>query len=358
MRHRSLSLRLLPLAFACGLSHAALAANAGNGAPPVASDSRVKTFVFNENDVYSLLTYYGFQSNIEFGPKEKIETVSIGDRAGWQVVPAGRRLFIRAVADKLHTNMTVVTNERAYQFDLRATNPAELPQEELAYVIRFYYPDDPKNSRPASAAIPTAPMAAPLAPVAYPTGMASSAPVASVSPAMAPMNAPISSTPLPMPPLDQGNSGLPAPQPKPMMAASMRDSALHSPPAGNTPYGSGPFDTPVSNASPAPATMAAPAPAAKNGMNFNYTYEGSGQLLPYALFDDGKRTFFQFINSDTVPALSRVSNSGKETPVPLKHEGNYWVAGGVGSKFVLRPQGQKGPVGQQVVIYNETRQPK
>lgn len=363
MRHRSLSLRLFPFALmcgtiACGLGSTALAASAGSGAPPVASDSRVKTFVFNENDVYSLLTYYGFQSNIEFGPKEKIETVSIGDRAGWQVVPAGRRLFIRAVADNLHTNMTVVTNERAYQFDLRATNPAELPQEELAYVIRFYYPDDPKNRAPATAAVPAAPMAAPTAPMAYPTGMAASAPVPSVSPAMAPMNTPISSSPLPMPNAAPNNNVLPAPQPKPSMAASMRDSALSPPPSTKNQYGAGPFDTPLSSLPAASAPNPAPVSSAKtNGaMNFNYTYEGNGQLLPYALFDDGKRTYFQFLNTDAVPTLSRVSSSGKETPVPLKREGNYWVAGGVGAKFVLRSQGQTG--GQQVVIYNETRQPK
>lgn len=116
-------------------------------AEPIVTDSRIKTFVYNENDVYSILTHYGYQSNIEFGMKETIRTISIGDRVGWQIVPAGRRLFIRALEEGAHTNMTVVTNKRAYQFDLQASDGVSLPEtHELVYVARFYYPDIEDNS--------------------------------------------------------------------------------------------------------------------------------------------------------------------------------------------------------------------
>lgn len=110
---------------------------------PIVTDSRIKTFVYNENDVFTILTHYGYQSNVEFGKGESVQTVSVGDRIGWQVVPAGRRLFIKAMEEKAHTNMTVVTNKRAYQFDLRASDQEPLhPNEELVYVVRFYYPED------------------------------------------------------------------------------------------------------------------------------------------------------------------------------------------------------------------------
>ncbi len=359
----------LPLLMAAlGISLTALPAmaqTANNNAPPVASDSRVKTFVFNENDVYGLLTYYGFQSNVEFGPKERIETVSIGDRAGWQVVPAGRRLFIRAVADKLHTNMTVVTNEHAYQFDLRATNPDELPQEELVYVIRFYYPDDPKNSRAAQPMVPSAPlMAAPATvPTAYPTGLAAPATVplggAPMVAAPAFENAPVQSAPLaPIAPPAYATPpvavapALPIPQPKPMPAA-MQKSPLEAPPA--TPvvtrnrYGAGPFDTPLPRGTvlPTPQSQAAPAPI--GGTNTNYTYSGEGRLLPYALFDDGRMTYFQFLTPANTPQLFRIEATGREVPVRLTRQGNYLVAPLVAERFVLR-QGS-----QQALIYNEAR---
>jgi type IV secretion system protein VirB9 len=115
---------------------------------PVATDSRIKTFVYSENDVFDLVTHYGYQSNIEFGKEEEIQTISVGDRVGWQVVPAGRRLFIRALTTNARTNMTVVTNKHAYQFDLSSVPTPIAPNEELVYVVRFFYPDDKKNQLP------------------------------------------------------------------------------------------------------------------------------------------------------------------------------------------------------------------
>jgi type IV secretion system protein VirB9 len=136
---------------------------------PVITDSRVKTLVYNENDVYSVLTHYGYQSNIEFHPKERIQTVVLGDRVNWQVIPAGRRLFIRPLEESLHTNMTVVTSERSYQFDLRSNAGGNLKgDEELVYVVRFYYPEDDQKYLPAVYASGVAPSyAAPM--IAAPT---------------------------------------------------------------------------------------------------------------------------------------------------------------------------------------------
>jgi type IV secretion system protein VirB9 len=140
-------------------------------AQPITTDSRIKTLVFSPNEVFGLTTHYGYQSNIEFGPKESIETISVGDRVGWQISPAGRRLFIRAQEENAHTNMTVVTNLRAYQFDLRSSSSdAVFGSEELTYVVRFYYPEENDGVAPPpgnfSPTLPPAPVAA--APVAAP----------------------------------------------------------------------------------------------------------------------------------------------------------------------------------------------
>ena len=140
---------------------------------PVLTDSRIKTFVYNENDVFSILTHYGYQSNVEFSKNEQIQTVSVGDRIGWQIIPAGRRLFIRALEENAHTNMTVITSKRAYQFDLRSSGNVPLhPSDELVYVARFFYPDSllvtPPAPLPSTQAAPQAPaatLAAPVAPV-------------------------------------------------------------------------------------------------------------------------------------------------------------------------------------------------
>lgn len=109
---------------------------------PVVSDSRVKTFVYNENEVYTILTQFGYQTNIEFGRGEEIQTISVGDRVSWQIIPAGRRLFIQTLNDSAATNLTVVTDRRAYQFDLQSTSHTRGNEDRLVYVARFYYPDE------------------------------------------------------------------------------------------------------------------------------------------------------------------------------------------------------------------------
>lgn len=137
-------------------------AHAASVPVPVATDSRIKTFVYSENDVFNVVAHYGYQSNIEFPANEQVETISIGNRMGWQIVTAGRRLFIRPTLANVRTNMTVVTNKHAYQFDLSAVPAVYSPNEELAYVIRFFYPDEKRNAvaaAPYADDVPAAPVA-------------------------------------------------------------------------------------------------------------------------------------------------------------------------------------------------------
>lgn len=136
-------------------------------AQAVISDSRIKTLVYNPNEVYRIVTNYGFQSNIEFAKNEKIQTISIGDQTMWQIIPSERHLFIRALAENGYTNMTVITDKHTYQFDLYARSMKAGSPDELAYVVRFYYPDESMdfNSAPPSMPIPSsAPMPQPSRP--------------------------------------------------------------------------------------------------------------------------------------------------------------------------------------------------
>jgi type IV secretion system protein VirB9 len=90
---------------------------------------------------------------IEFGPGERIENVSIGDALSWQVTPnrAATLLFVKPVDESGATNMTVVTSQRSYVFDL--TSSAESPRVgDLTFVLRFDYPEEaPAQTQAASA---------------------------------------------------------------------------------------------------------------------------------------------------------------------------------------------------------------
>ena len=105
-------------------------------------DSRIKTFVYSENEIYRVVLYHGFQSNIEFALGEVPETISVGDSFAWKITPVDRRIFIKPQEQNIHTNMTVITNRRTYHFELLAKAAADEVDPEFAYVVRFFYPSD------------------------------------------------------------------------------------------------------------------------------------------------------------------------------------------------------------------------
>jgi type IV secretion system protein VirB9 len=114
-------------------------------AAPITTDNRIKTYVYSENEVFLLLVNYGYQASIEFGIGEEVETISIGDSYAWKITPVGRRLFIKSLEENMHTNMTVITNKRTYQFDVISKPIDENIDKDLVYVVRFFYPTSTDN---------------------------------------------------------------------------------------------------------------------------------------------------------------------------------------------------------------------
>ncbi len=110
--------------------------------PAHARDARLATRLFNPDEVVQIEGRIGIQASIAFAEDEHIENVAIGDSTSWQVTPNKRTnlLFVKPLAARARTNMTVVTDRRTYFFDLVAGqggNPL--------YVLRFKYPAEPKT---------------------------------------------------------------------------------------------------------------------------------------------------------------------------------------------------------------------
>lgn len=110
----------------------------------MSTDSRVKTVVYNDNDVVSLRGHYGYQTTISFAPYEKIQNISIGDSVAWQVVPnkVGNILFVKPVEERATTNMTVITDRRIYTFELTAGLAGSPRSSNITYMLKFKYPMD------------------------------------------------------------------------------------------------------------------------------------------------------------------------------------------------------------------------
>ena len=134
---------------------AALLATTFAAAPARADDPRLVEKLYNADEVVRIEGRTNVQATIRFGENEQIENVAIGDSTAWQVTPNKRAnlLFIKPLADRATTNMTVVTNRHTYLFDLVA-NPAN---RNALYVLAFTYPDEPDDVQQAEADGPPLP---------------------------------------------------------------------------------------------------------------------------------------------------------------------------------------------------------
>lgn len=109
---------------------------------PTPIDSRIKDIVYSKYDVFKVTGYYNYQSSIEFAQDEDIGSISMGDPSGWQIVPSGNRIFFKPVELDATTNMTLITNKRTYLFELYAKEAEDISDPDIAFYIKFLYPDE------------------------------------------------------------------------------------------------------------------------------------------------------------------------------------------------------------------------
>ncbi|MDR3508366.1 MAG: TrbG/VirB9 family P-type conjugative transfer protein [Caulobacteraceae bacterium] len=120
---------------------------------PGAVDPRIRALPYDPDQLVMLRGQLGFQMMVEFARDEHIENVSVGDGLAWQITPNKRAnlLFLKPLDAGVITNMTVVTDQRRYSFELNAVK-ASRPADRT-YVVHFIYPE-----------AATTPVAAPVAP--------------------------------------------------------------------------------------------------------------------------------------------------------------------------------------------------
>lgn len=104
----------------------------------VGSDSRIRTFVYGKNDVFRIISTYGYQTVVEFEKDERIITISVGNPNIFKIIPSQNRLFLKALQNGQLTNVTVITDRRSYQMEFSSImeNP-----DDMMYLVRFVYPE-------------------------------------------------------------------------------------------------------------------------------------------------------------------------------------------------------------------------
>ena len=116
---------------------------------PGGGDPRIRVAPYSSNRVYRLYGYVGYQIDIEFARRERFEGLAAGDIAGIAFKADGRHLFIKPRVARLRTNLTVLTNLRAYEFDYSVSRrKPSSATEPVIYALRFTYPRSPVAAMP------------------------------------------------------------------------------------------------------------------------------------------------------------------------------------------------------------------
>lgn len=141
----SLLLSALLLAFA-GSAFAEIVPTGG------VADQRVKTVVYDKNNVVRVVGHYGFVTHIQLGEGETVQSVAMGDSLAWEVAPTANHLFVKPREPNATTNMTVVTapSNRVYTFVLTAhqsRNGAQPRPNDMFFTVNFRYPEEERKAR-------------------------------------------------------------------------------------------------------------------------------------------------------------------------------------------------------------------
>lgn len=107
-------------------------------------DSRIKTYIYNPNEVFPIILHHGYHTHIDFPKSEYIKNIIVGNPTDWEIEGRGNQIFLQTHSKNAHTNMTVISSKRTYEFDLIARNHSDENDYELAYAIKFYYPENDK----------------------------------------------------------------------------------------------------------------------------------------------------------------------------------------------------------------------
>jgi type IV secretion system protein VirB9 len=110
---------------------------------PGVVDSRVRVIAYDPEQVIKIRGYVGYQIFFEFAEGETFVNLAAGDNKALDVGYESNHMVLKPLAEKVATNITVITNRRVYQFDYSASAAKPNPAlGNVIYSLRFIYPED------------------------------------------------------------------------------------------------------------------------------------------------------------------------------------------------------------------------
>src|SRR5262249_21772060 len=104
-------------------------------------DSRIRTAVYDSDQVYLIQGYVGFEVDLQFEVGETFVGLGSGDIEGLSFESQDNHLFIKPRVAKVSTNLTVLTTRRHYQFVYSASGARPTGHDgDVIFAVRFTYP--------------------------------------------------------------------------------------------------------------------------------------------------------------------------------------------------------------------------
>ena len=121
---------------------------------PMPTDTRIKTFVYNPNEIFQVKFLVGYQSIIELQKDEDVELITFGDASSFSTPRIiGRRIFLKVNEAGVKTNMTIITDKRTYLLEVMSNDDDGDTDDRITYILRFFYPDINIDTPPSEAKI-------------------------------------------------------------------------------------------------------------------------------------------------------------------------------------------------------------
>ncbi len=111
---------------------------------PSATDARVRYLTYQPDQVYELMVSPGRVMTIVLDPAENVTALQAGDSASWQIdlLESGNVIVIKLLDEAGATNLTAISDTgRIYSFDITPNGGTDAAPDNLAYLVRFNYPD-------------------------------------------------------------------------------------------------------------------------------------------------------------------------------------------------------------------------
>jgi type IV secretion system protein VirB9 len=106
-------------------------------------DPRVRVVAYDPEQVIKLHGFVGYQIHFQFAEGETFVNLAAGDNKALDVGYEANHLVLKPLAEKVATNITVITNRRVYQFDYSASADRPDPaRQDVIYSLRFIYPKE------------------------------------------------------------------------------------------------------------------------------------------------------------------------------------------------------------------------